>query len=641
MKRVTASCPYCEESFRPRSSSPIRKITCPHCGESFAPAEDNKQSSHLLLFAALGGALALIGVVVLILLVRRGEQPGEPASAPLAKVSPTPVTEKVEPSAPKDASSPAPKTEVAAPPMEITSPPPPEAEPVPKPPAVVVPPKPKPGGITPERIALALDRGVAFLKTRQLPGGGWPRKDHEVGYTALAGLALLECGVPIDDPSVVGAATFVRSRLAALEFTYDLSLAILFLDRLEQPGDRQLIQALALRLAAGQTDKGGWDYKCPILSPPQMGSLLTFLQSNRPKTAFQVAVRDDLGKFVGQAKHPVQSSSSADTSTQAAQRPAVARDPYGNDQGAHASTGSLAHLAHSAKQPDFGQGRAAEPDVWRLTTLKKQEWMAERGTSKEAFSPPRFPMVRAKPRKDVPGERKSVAVVRPPVHLLPAALRDLPVVGGSGKMRKGRDDNSNTQFALLALWAARRHDLGGERALQFSGFRFRATQNPDGGWGYQPGKESTPPMTCVGMLGLAMSLATIPELPKAAPRDAAGRIILEDPQLQRGLARIAASIGHPVEDPTGVRMQSAYYLWSVERMAMLYGLAKIGGKDWYGWGAQILLTNQGLDGSWNGGGYHGSDAILDTCFAVLFLRRSNLAHEFTDALQRHVAFPHP
>ena len=34
------------------------------------------------------------------------------------------------------------------------------------------------------------------------------------------------------------------------------------------------------------------------------------------------------------------------------------------------------------------------------------------------------------------------------------------------------DDNSNSQFALLALWAARRHGVAGERALLLADQRF-------------------------------------------------------------------------------------------------------------------------------------------------------------------------
>src|SRR5207244_11680050 len=46
-------------------------------------------------------------------------------------------------------------------------------------------------------------------------------------------------------------------------------------------------------------------------------------------------------------------------------------------------------------------------------------------------------------------------------------------------------DNSNTQFAVLALWAARRHGIPVEKALARAEARFRNSQNADGGWGYR------------------------------------------------------------------------------------------------------------------------------------------------------------
>src|SRR5262249_22134970 len=46
------------------------------------------------------------------------------------------------------------------------------------------------------------------------------------------------------------------------------------------------------------------------------------------------------------------------------------------------------------------------------------------------------------------------------------------------------EDNSNTQFALLALWAARRHGIPSERCLAAAGALFAASQAEDGSWSY-------------------------------------------------------------------------------------------------------------------------------------------------------------
>ena len=60
---------------------------------------------------------------------------------------------------------------------------------------------------------------------------------------------------------------------------------------------------------------------------------------------------------------------------------------------------------------------------------------------------------------------------------------------GPGAAQGGRDghgdDNSNTQFATLALWVARRHGLPVDHALARIDSRFRHSQGADGGWGYR------------------------------------------------------------------------------------------------------------------------------------------------------------
>src|SRR5207244_1747774 len=98
----------------------------------------------------------------------------------------------------------------------------------------------------------------------------------------IGGLTLLECGaVPAKDMHVQKAAAYVRAHSSNLTATYELSLAILFLDRLGYERDRPLIQGMALRLLAGQNDGGGWTYQCKQLNPKEMFQLYAFLQSHK------------------------------------------------------------------------------------------------------------------------------------------------------------------------------------------------------------------------------------------------------------------------------------------------------------------------------------------------------------------------
>src|SRR5438093_11596852 len=89
---------------------------------------------------------------------------------------------------------------------------------------------------TPKEIDAAVQKGAAFLKEQykgakpgQLAGG------HGVGAAALAGLALLESGVPADDRTVRAITAAVRDASFAETQTYHIALCLLYLDRLGDP----------------------------------------------------------------------------------------------------------------------------------------------------------------------------------------------------------------------------------------------------------------------------------------------------------------------------------------------------------------------------------------------------------------------
>jgi hypothetical protein len=374
--------------------------------------------------------------------------------------------------------------------------------------------------LTPEdekKVDAATLRAVNYLKGKQIMDGpekgSWKSAGgYHVGYTGLAGLTLLESKVPAADPSVQSAAQYVRARviqpLPNYE-TYQVAVAILFLSRLEDKTDRDLIRSLALRLAASQHASGAWPYVSRPLSPEQQDLLLKMLK--------------DYPSYAGRG-----------------------------------SSGVLAgHQLGAFQVPNY-----KDPNFYR-----------------------------------------------------------------------GGGDNSNTQFALFALWAARRHDLPVDPCLQLVAKRFRNSQGPDGGWGYQ-GLNSVsqfPTMTCVGLLGLAVGYGLNKD-------DKTPINLAQDETLQKGFKRLAQNLGAPGQHqgkaPPTIEM---YFLWSVERVAVMYQLSKIEGKDWYHWGLEILLAHQQQDGKWQMNRGPGNSDIVDTCFALLFLQRANLAQDLTDKLQELAA----
>jgi hypothetical protein len=144
-------------------------------------------------------------------------------------------------------------------------------------------------------------------------------------------------------------------------------------------------------------------------------------------------------------------------------------------------------------------------------------------------------------------------------------------------------------------------------------------------------------MTCAGLLGLAVAHGSAAEAARDKGKKAPD--VNQDRNLKAALMLLGTFIGNPVgagRQP-GVAGTSPmatgkayYFLWSLERVALALGLETISKKDWYGWGTEILLANQRPDGSWQG---EYANFGADTCFALLFLKRSNLIPDLTTLLK--------
>ncbi len=223
------------------------------------------------------------------------------------------------------------------------------------------------------------------------------------------------------------------------------------------------------------------------------------------------------------------------------------------------------------------------------------------------------------------------------------------------------DDNSNTQFAVLALWVAGKNAVPIRDAAGRIEARFLRTQSPnDHGWNYSSGggAQSSPSMTCAGLLGLAV--ATGVKLQTETPRtgdpdkdkeddpfmrpDVGGtdkdgekksipdiRKDVRTRAIERGVAALGrilaaqpASVGGSGGGGFGLA-NDLYFFWSLERVGVTYEIDKMGAINWYDWGADAVIAAQQQNGSWTGS--YGDD--VNTSFAILFLTRANFASDLS------------
>ncbi len=404
----------------------------------------------------------------------------------------------------------------------------------------------KPRPVDP-KVKAAIDRGVVFLK-EVLTGKRDVKGRNNFGAVALAGLSLLSCGVPANDPAVVKVAQLVRAKVGRLDRTYDLAICIWFLDKLNDPRDQETIQSVALRLIASQGVNGGWNYTSYPLAATRQSQLLALIQSQ------PLQIEDEK-----------------------IEKPADKKAPARAKKG-----GKKARAAQKAAQKNRKVG-TIPADLHELPVMRFQ-----------------------------PGKRLAF---HPP---------------------KGHEDNSLTQFVILALWAAQKHGVPADRSLAFVEARFRASQNPDGSWGYawvggRNNRVRAHSMTCAGLLGLAVGRGVRDE---AKLVDGKKQSLTQDPAVAKALAFLGKDIiGKPGRRGRGFLGASAgddlYFLWSLERVGVVYNIHKIAGKDWYDWGSKLIVGAQQADGSWQG-----SYGLADTSFALLFLNRVNVVEDLTSKLQK-------
>ena len=201
-------------------------------------------------------------------------------------------------------------------------------------------------------------------------------------------------------------------------------------------------------------------------------------------------------------------------------------------------------------------------------------------------------------------------------------------------------DNSNTHFAVLALLVARKNNNSAqlEQALKRAESHFRATQLQDGPWRYDEDTtgQGTVSMTCAGLLGLAVGLdfsrrdyevslkGSAAGSTKVAKAEEAYINELQKFQKDKQVQKAREFLLRYVTSTNPDLVQHlTYVLWSVERIAFIYGERTFyGDVDWYEMGCRVLLKLQKENGRWEVDHLQGPH--VDTALALLFLRKVNL-----------------
>ena len=224
------------------------------------------------------------------------------------------------------------------------------------------------------------------------------------------------------------------------------------------------------------------------------------------------------------------------------------------------------------------------------------------------------------------------------------------VTGQSGSPPGGSQDLSSTQLAALALFAAhqvkiRTPDSVWQDILDYT----MSAQEDDGrevvtkdpltgaeirrkarGFCYIKGLEdpeqgqATGSMTACGIANIMMARFILTD---AGRKREEWEATVDAKKIQRAIEDGLCWLEENWNARTNPRKQRMnvyhlYWMYSVERAMDLVGHQKIGTHLWYSEMGQSLISTQADDGSWDSNSTHEPRKTLDTCFALLFLKKA-------------------
>ena len=184
-------------------------------------------------------------------------------------------------------------------------------------------------------------------------------------------------------------------------------------------------------------------------------------------------------------------------------------------------------------------------------------------------------------------------------------------------------DNSNSQFALLALYEAERAGVAvSEETWKRALNHWLKNQNSDGSWGYKlQGDAGMGSMTCAGIASVIIAQGA---LSAGDAQVIDGRVECCGKQQSNDAVENALnwlSRNFSVERNPGAPAWLYYYLYGVERAGRMTNRRFIGAYDWYREGADYLVHKQDdLQGFWPGE-FLEKNHDLATSLALLFLAK--------------------
>jgi hypothetical protein len=232
------------------------------------------------------------------------------------------------------------------------------------------------------------------------------------------------------------------------------------------------------------------------------------------------------------------------------------------------------------------------------------------------------------------GAEGDIALIRRNVQWLERAQRKEGPHRGAWGYRQGQSqyDNSNAQFALLALYDAQQagatvNPETWKQALLY----WERTKNADGSWGYGIRGTGTGSMTVAGISSLVIAGANVHTDDASA---GGGGCQCNEHQsnvtLENGLRWVADHFKVEHNPGTNTAMFRLYYLYGLERAGRLSGRRFLvptapsdlnPPRDWFREGTNSLVIAQDAAGFWKGEGIGENQDYIATPLALLFLSK--------------------